>query len=53
MGMQIMMWLVTCVVLFQTRMWLVAAVFLAIMQVGAVVGAMWAARLKRQAGAFR
>jgi hypothetical protein len=47
-GMQITMWLVACVVLVRTRVWLVAVVFLAIMQVGAVLGAMWAARLRRR-----
>jgi len=52
-GMQIVMWLVACIVLVWTHLWIVASVFLLTMQIGAVFGAIWAARLKRMFGGAR
>lgn len=39
---------VTAASFFQLRVWQTTAVFFAVMQIGAVVGAMWASRLKRK-----
>ena len=45
-GMQIMIWAVTaCVYMFFGRDWQRAAVFLVVMQLSGVIGAVWAARL--------
>jgi hypothetical protein len=46
-GMQIAIAMVTIVIFAITRRWFVASVFLCTMQVGAVMGAVWGARLKR------
>ncbi len=46
-GMQIVMVLVTGVVLARTHLWTVAFGFFVVMQISAVVGAIWATRLKR------
>ena len=45
-GMQVLIWLVTFGVLIWSRIWGLAAVFLVTMQIGAVLGAMWAVRLR-------
>jgi hypothetical protein len=39
---------VAAAILYQTRQWQVVAVFFAVMQLAALIGAMWAARLKRK-----
>ena len=52
-GMQIVMWLVAGLVLVWTHLWIVSSVFLITMQIGAVLGAMWAVRLKRMFGGVR
>jgi hypothetical protein len=47
--MQLMMFLVAVAVFFATpHLWIAAGTFLVIMQLGAVVGAAWAARLKQK-----
>ena len=46
-GMQIVIWLVTIGVLVLTRRLNIAAGFFVMMQGGAILGAMWGARLKR------
>jgi hypothetical protein len=45
---QLLIAAVTVAILIQLHRWPAAAVFFATMQVGAVIGAMWAARLKRK-----
>ena len=47
-GMQFVMWLIAGGVLLRTHRLFAAAVFLIVMQLGAVVGAMWGARLKNK-----
>lgn len=46
-GTQIVLALVTIIVVSRTHFWTVALAFFVIMQIGAVVGAIWAARIKR------
>ena len=47
--MQLMIALITTLVFFGlNRMWMVAATFFVVMQVGSLVGATWASRLKRK-----
>ena len=46
---QLMIALITALVFFGlNRMWLVTATFFVVMQLGSVVGAAWASRLKRK-----
>jgi hypothetical protein len=46
---QLMIALITALVFFGlNRMWLVTATFFVVMQLGSVVGAAWASRLKRR-----
>jgi uncharacterized membrane protein len=52
-GMQIVMWLVAGGVLLRTHRLFAATVFLIAMQLGAVVGAMWGARLKNKLQGLR
>jgi uncharacterized membrane protein YfcA len=47
-GTQTIIAAVTLAILYKLQVWQVAAVFFATMQLGAVMGAMWAARLKRK-----
>jgi len=47
-GTQSIIAVVTAAIFFQLRVWQTAAVFFAVMQVGAVVGALWAGSLKRR-----
>lgn len=47
-GTQTIIAAVTLAILFKLQVWQVAAVFFATMQLGAVMGAMWAGRLKRK-----
>ncbi len=50
-GMQLVIGVVTCSILIWSRIWGLAAVFFVTMQVAAVIGAMWAVRLKGKAHA--
>ncbi|HEV3191292.1 MAG TPA: hypothetical protein VGY54_12375 [Polyangiaceae bacterium] len=52
-GMQIVMWLIGAGVLLGTHRLFAAAVFLVVMQVGAIFGAMWGARLKSRLQGIR
>ncbi len=52
-GMQIVMWLIAAGVLLSTHRLFAAAVFLVVMQLGAVLGAMWGARLKSKLQGIR
>jgi cobalamin synthase len=52
-GMQIVMWVIAAGVLLGTHRLFAAAVFLAVMQVSAVFGAMWGARLKSKLQGIR
>jgi membrane protein implicated in regulation of membrane protease activity len=47
-GMQFVMWLIAAGVLLRTHRLFAAAVFFFVMQLGAIVGAMWGARLKNK-----
>ena len=47
-GMQAVIWLIAFGVLAWAHMWSLAALFFVTMQIGAVVGAMWATRLKNR-----
>ncbi len=47
-GMQIVMWFIAGGVLLRTHRLLVAVVFLVVMQLSAIVGAMWGLRLKNK-----
>jgi hypothetical protein len=52
-GMQMVMWLITGGVVLRTHRLFVAAVFLVVMQLSAIVGAMWGARLKNKLQGIR
>ena len=45
--MQLVIFSVSSAILYWTRVWTIAGTFLLTMQLGALVGALWAARLKR------
>ena len=47
-GTQAIIAAVTLAILFKLQVWQVAAVFFATMQLGAVMGAIWASQLKRR-----
>ncbi len=47
-AMQIVILLITAAVFYVSRLWNVALTFFAIMQLGSVLGAVWAANLRRR-----
>jgi hypothetical protein len=48
-SMQVMILGITCAVFVMARqLWLVAALFFVVMQLGSVIGALWATRLRRK-----
>ncbi|MGH7436105.1 MAG: hypothetical protein ACRENE_10570 [Polyangiaceae bacterium] len=49
-AMQTTMWLISALIVFVSHRWLSGVAFLGTMQIGALLGAAWGARLKSAAG---